>query len=333
MTNRPIRITVAATTLLLAACASTAPPATSTAPQMTTLGDIRATTRPVETQATVAELPPLPPTDLCETFADPVVRGTVEFDEAVEVSGIAASRAHPGVIWMHNDSGGGPVVFAVDQDGGWQGDFELDALAFDWEDMAVGPGPDPSRDYLYLGDIGDNLHFRPVITVYRIAEPVPDPMGGYIADVATFNLRYPEPGPDAEAMLVDPVTGDILVITKGASGEPSIVFRAPANQLADETTTNLVEVGQFDLAPGTFVTAADITTDGSAVVFRGYNQVWLWDRVDLDFTATFAAEPCRAPSTAEVQGEAIAFAADSYSYFTVSEGQAPDINYVANNSS
>jgi hypothetical protein len=329
----PTSITVVATALLLAACAGISPQTTSSAPELTTLGDLPTTTQPIEAATAVPDLPPPPPADLCETYAEPTRRGVVQLDEAIEVSGIATSRDHPGVIWMHNDSGGGPVVFAVDEEGAGQGVFALDVLAFDWEDMARGPGPDPGRDYLYLGDIGDNLHFRPVITVYRIVEPAPNPGGGVVAEVATFHLRYPDPGPDAEAMLVDPVTGDILVVTKGSSGEPSIVFRAPASQLADGTTTNLIEVGMFELEPGTFVTAADITTDGSAIVFRGYNEVWLWDRIDIDFTATFAGEPCRAPSTAEVQGEAIAFAADSYSYFTVSEGARPDINYVSNSSS
>ncbi len=58
------------------------------------------------------------------------------------------------------------------------------------------------------------------------------------------------------------------------------------------------------------VTAADIDHTGAAIVFRGYNEVWLWPRTDLELTETFAAQPCRTPSTAEVQGEAIAFAAD-----------------------
>ena len=26
----------------------------------------------------------------------------------------------------------------------------------DWEDIAVGPGPEPNVDYLYVGAIGDN---------------------------------------------------------------------------------------------------------------------------------------------------------------------------------
>jgi hypothetical protein len=57
--------------------------------------------------------------------------------------------------------------------------------------------------------------------------------------------------------------------------------------------------------------------------------VWLWTRTDLDFSATFAGEPCNTPSTAEVQGEAIAFAPGGFSYYTMSEGSDPDINYVA----
>ena len=26
----------------------------------------------------------------------------------------------------------------------------------DWEDIAVGPGPDPQKTYIYIGDIGGN---------------------------------------------------------------------------------------------------------------------------------------------------------------------------------
>ena len=330
MSKAWIRCAVVAVPLLFGSCATADPDVASTAPELTTLVDVPiATTLPVAT-TTPPVLPSPPPPDLCDSYAEPVTRGVVRLAEAIEVSGIAASRAHPGIIWMHNDSGGGPVVFAIDESGAGQGVFEIDVLAFDWEDMAIGPGPDPSRDYLYLGDIGDNLHFRPVITVYRISEPAPNPGGGLIADVAAFNLRYPNPAPDAEALFVDPVTGDILIVTQGESGEPSVVYRAPASQLADGETTNLIEVGRFELAPGTFVTAADISSDGSAVVFRGYNEVWIWNRLDVDFVTTFADEPCRAPSTAEVQGEAITFAPDSYSYFTVSEGSEPDINYVEN---
>ena len=132
-------------------------------------------------------------------------------------------------------------------------------------------------------------------------------------------------------MLVDPLTGDVLVITKSDSGEPSVIYRARAGELLPGETTDLEEVGTFALEPGTFVTAADIDSTGAAVVFRGYNEVWMWNRLDLDFVETFAAEPCRTPSTAEIQGEAISFESRGFGYFTVSEGLNPDINFVASN--
>jgi hypothetical protein len=302
----------------------------------TVIDQIQLTTSPPQTIAapstTIAAPPPtLPaafPAGLCESYVDPVATGSVAISAVAEASGIAASRHHPGTIWMHNDSGGGAFVYVTDVTGVDLGSFEIDAPAFDWEDMAIGPGPDPDIDYLYLGDIGDNLHFRPLVKVYRFAEPVPDPGGGFIGEVESFNLVYPQPGFDSEALLVDPVTGDILLVAKGAAGDPAHIFRAAAVGLNDGATVDLEQIATFDLEPGAFVTAGDIDATGSAVVFRGYNEVWLWPRIDLGFSETFAAAPCRTPSTAEVQGEAIAFAAEGFSYYTISEGRSPDINYV-----
>ena len=39
--------------------------------------------------------------------------GTLEHPEIREASGIAASRRHPGIFWVHNDSGNPPSLFAV----------------------------------------------------------------------------------------------------------------------------------------------------------------------------------------------------------------------------
>lgn len=315
-----------AAAMMAGACARTVVEPT-TSPGLTTLAPAATTTtatlpRPAPT------LPPPAPDGLCDSFIDPVATGTITGDRITEASGIAISRDYPGTLWVHNDSGGGAVVYATDFSGNNLGAFEIDVPAFDWEDMAIGPGPDPGVDYLYLGDIGDNLHFRPSATVYRIVEPRPDPSGGTVAEAATFDLLYPDPGFDSEALLVDPVTGDLLLITKPGAGGTAFIFRAEAGLLVDGARIDLIPVGSFQLEAGAFVTAADIDRTGAAIVLRGYNQVWMWPRTDLDFTETFVAEPCRTPSTAEVQGEAIAFAADGFSYYTISEGRSPDVNFV-----
>ncbi len=41
----------------------------------------------------------------------------------------------------------------------------------DCEDVATGPGPIKGKNYIYLGDIGDNAEKRRYISVYRFEEP------------------------------------------------------------------------------------------------------------------------------------------------------------------
>jgi len=315
--------------ILVAGCTNADPDAPETS-GLTSLAPVTTTTTsPPDTQPTVPPtLPVGAPAGICRSYEDPIVRGVVAIEEVTEASGIAVSRTHPDVVWMHNDSGGGPFVYATTLSGEPMGAFELDSATFDWEDMALGPGPDPGTDYLYIGDIGDNFHIRPDILIHRIAEPVPDPAGGFVADVDEITLVYPEPGHDAESLFVDPVTGDLFVVTKPEAGGVAIIYSTAGSSLTDGAEIALTEVGRFQLDPGLYVSAAAIDASGMLIAFRGYNEVWVWQRSDLSFVATFAAEPCNTPSTAEVQGEAISFAAEGYSYFTMSEGSLPDINYV-----
>ena len=326
--NTRYRNLLATVVLLTAACSELIPGAATTDVELTTIAPV-ASTVPPTTQTTAAPtLPRAAPTGICSSYEDPLVNGTVTVDEVTEVSGIAVSRSHQDVLWMHNDSGGGPLIYAASLAGEALGSFELNTATFDWEDMSIGPGPEPGRDYLYLGDIGDNFHFRPSIVVHRIAEPVPDPAGGYVAVVDEINLVYPDPGHDSESMFVDPVTGALVIVTKPEAGGEALIYSAPAASLVAGASVDLIQIGSFQLGQGLFVTAADIDSSGALIVFRGYNEVWMWQRTDLGFVETFAEDPCRTPSTAEVQGEAISFSADGYSYYTMSEGREPDINYV-----
>ena len=86
----------------------------------------------------------------------------------------------------------------------------------DWEDIAVGPGPDGDGDFLYVGDIGDNGAERRSVTVYRVAEPeaAPVPPGVALSGAEAIELTYPGGPVDAEALLVDPRTGDLVIVTK-----------------------------------------------------------------------------------------------------------------------
>jgi len=62
--------------------------------------------------------------------------------ELRESSGLAASRAHPGLFWSHNDSGDGPMLYAIDTTAALLGVVEVEgARAVDWEALGMGPCP------------------------------------------------------------------------------------------------------------------------------------------------------------------------------------------------
>jgi hypothetical protein len=262
--------------------------------------------------------------ELCAGAQAAPAPATVVQPALVEASGIATSRRQPGLLWAHNDSGGEPEVFAIGEDGGDRGRWSLPgAEAIDWEDMARGPG-EGGADVLYLGDIGDNGAQRADVTVYRAAEPEvpPGAAGGALDGVEALTLTYADGAQDAEALLADPVTGDLFIVTKVLAG-PAGVYRIPAGSEPGATTTMERE---GDVA-GNLVTGGDISPDGSVIGLRTYLSVLLWDRApDQTVPEALAGQPCTAPAAIERQGEALAMAADGRGYVTVSEGAGPSIN-------
>ena len=76
------------------------------------------------------------------------------------------------LLWVHDDSGGAPAVYAIRPDGSLASTYTIEgATNTDWEDIAVGPGPERNTSYLFVGDIGQNGGARDAVTVYRVAEP------------------------------------------------------------------------------------------------------------------------------------------------------------------
>ncbi|MEA3510325.1 MAG: hypothetical protein U9R51_02715 [Actinomycetota bacterium] len=249
--------------------------------------------------------------------------GTIASPHLVEASGMAASRTSPGVLWTHNDSRDGARVYAVGPDGADLGEFDIaGALAFDWEDMAAGPGSDPTQSMLFFGDIGDNFSIRSgLITVYRVSEPDPASISETIDGAVPLEYQYPDGVYNAEALFV--TDGSIFIVTKDR--DEARVYRGDA--AGDGSTVETMELVAV-LPLGAEVSGADVSWDGSTIAFRGYNTVWMWHRPPgTPIAEALTADPCTPPSPDEVQGESIAFLADG-SYATVSEGSHPDLHVV-----
>ncbi|MGK2949018.1 MAG: hypothetical protein ACSLFP_10615 [Acidimicrobiales bacterium] len=288
--------------------------------------------------------PPAPatavPGSACEGFGAVAVAGAVGDQALVEVSGLAASRAHAGVLWAHNDSGAEAVLHALGPDGAALGAYAVPgATAVDWEDLAVGPGPEAGAPVLFVGDVGDNEAQRPVVAIHRVAEPAaaPDGTGGTLELVDTTEVSYPDGPADVEALVVDPDTGDVLLLTKDLLGA-SRVLLVPADRLGADEPVTATDVGGFqvpiDLAlggglPGTMVTGADAAPGGEQVLVRTYRAVLAFERpAGQPLSAAFAAVPCRAPQADEPQGEAVAFTATGDAYLTIGEGREVPVHRV-----
>ncbi len=248
----------------------------------------------------------------------PTMQGTVQPNELIEISGVVPSRRHPGILWVHNDSGDTPRLFALNATGAARGVYPVQGTtAFDWEGIAIGPGPQGGVDYLYVGDIGGSA-LRTGIQVYRVREPTPSGSGSTLAGVETLQLEYPDGPRDAEALMVDPQSGDVYVVSKAMNGA-SRVYRTAGIVGAGPTTMQFVR--ELALGSGVMVTAGDISPNGTAVILRSYARVHVFARpVGQPLSTAFAQIPCDAPAPIEIQGEAIAIDADNGGYLTMSEG-------------
>jgi len=260
----------------------------------------------------------------CPRVEPPERTGAIVSDALDEISGLVASRTQPDVYWVHNDSGDGARVFAVDATGALRAEVKLaGADARDYEDIARGPGTASNEDVLYVADIGDNLGLRSRVHLYALAEPriVGTGVAVLTAPTKRIEVRYEDGPRDAEALLVDPRRNDLYIVEKVglfSRRAEAGVYRLAAEEVQRGKVVAR-RVAEVPLGP---VTAGDVAPDGSAVLLRNYWMALHFRREGSEpLAATFARAGCAVPlADAGRQGEAIGFAADGQSYFTVSEG-------------
>jgi hypothetical protein len=240
--------------------------------------------------------------------AAPLVLFSLQDGRIDESSGLAVSAVHPGVVYTHNDSGGEPVVYAVGPDGRTRADLRLaGATNRDWE--AIAPGRDAAgRPVLWIGDIGDNLGVWPSIRVYRIREP--DQLRSQDVAWTSYRLRYEDGPRNAEALLADPATGRLYVVSKAHSG--AAVYAAPATLRTDAVNVlRRVAAAPVTVTDGTFL------PDGRHAVLRGY------------FSAAVVDRRWREVSGLDVplqqQGESVAAALDGRSVLVGTEGKHTEV--------
>jgi hypothetical protein len=252
--------------------------------------------------------------------------GRIRVEELNEISGLAASRLNPDVLWLHNDGDSGQL-FGVSTSGRLAAWVRCNVRVKDLEEVAIGPGPARGIDYLYLGDIGDNDERRREIRIVRFPEPN---LGGRrgvqieIDDADEIRLRYSDGPHDAETMVVDPANGDLFIVTK--EKDRARLYTIPGTALTKGAQAELRLAGELNVE---LVSAGSISRDGRRILLRRERVGWLWSRAAEETVAeALARKPVKVQVLGKRQGpngEAIGFAPDGRSYFTVSEGKKQSI--------
>jgi hypothetical protein len=247
-------------------------------------------------------------------------QGILDNKKIHEASGLASSIKNPGMLWTHNDSGNGPEIFLIDDEAKCKATIQFPNLENrDWEDIAVGPGPDENESYVFIGEIGDNYSQYDFKCIYRLREPFVSTekksFETQTTEVDSIKFNLSDGARDTEALMVDPLTRDIYVFSKR---EKEIgLYILPFPQSTSEVTT-----AQFVMRlPFTQINAADISSDGREVLIKNYHQVYYWYKKNDKETLKELLEtkPAFLPYVTEPQGEAITFARNGNGYYTLSE--------------
>ncbi|NJQ15784.1 hypothetical protein [Streptomyces bohaiensis] len=230
----------------------------------------------------------------------------LEDPRILESSGLQASHRHPGVYWTHNDSDYPPEIYGVDSvTGRTVATVTLQGVEFrDVEAIHLGPDGD-----LYVGDIGDNLDGGwPHVWIYRFAEPAE--LADTTLTPTVYTVQYDDGPRDAEALMVDPVTGLVHLASKKRDGSGA-VYRQP-DALTTEGVNTFTRLFDTDL----WVTDGAFSPDGSRLLLRGYFGAELFRWSDG------APDPIglvRVPL--QPQGESVTFTPDGTTLMFGSEGE------------
>lgn len=236
-----------------------------------------------------------------------------------ESSGIAASRKNEGVFWTHNDSGGGPWLFAFNAKGDDLGAFEVaGAGAVDWEDIASFEAG--GKGWLLIGDVGDNAAQRKTYALYIVEEPLlrAGRKPGRLRVEQKIEFRYEDGPHNCESVGIDAKERTIYLVSKTVLPRCK-VYALPVPKAGETGVAVAKAIATLSL-PTT--TAMDIAADGSRAVVLTYGPAYEFPRKDGEaWKDAFSRKPHTIePGVQRAQGEAVCYGLDNRTLYLTSEG-------------
>jgi hypothetical protein len=244
-----------------------------------------------------------------------------------ELSGLTVSRADPAVLWGHNDTGGGAVLYRFGHDGADLGALPVEgARANDWEDIAA--FEHDGKPALLIADTGDNLAVRAESVLYAVGDPG---RAGRPELLWRLRFRFPDGTRDCEALAVDLARREILLVSK--RDEPPRLYRLALPARAPERPLVAERIGEVPLpAPtlaervlrrfGHMPTALDVSRDGATAVLVTPRRAYVYRRAPAaGWAEAFAAPVAVLELPPLPQVEAAAISADGRELVLGSEGR------------
>jgi hypothetical protein len=259
-----------------------------------------------------------PSQNFSDKFEPGVKLGELKDKNLKEVSGLAASISNPRLLWAHNDHGNKPEIFLVDENLDVKLTCTLAGVENrDWEDITTGPGPDPSKNYIYVGDIGDNNGDYKHKFIYRFEEPKWSPGQSNAITVSSIDkiaFQLSDEQKDTEALLLDPKSKNLYVVSKRESPVHLYELKYPYNTTGTLTAEKVMSI------PVSIIVAADFSAKGDAILMKDYSHVYYWSiPPSTSVTEALQKPPIEIAYVKEPQGESIAWAKDGSGFYTLSE--------------
>ncbi|MFN2382099.1 MAG: hypothetical protein ABR561_06050 [Guyparkeria sp.] len=295
-------------------------------------------------------------------WAAPTVPAEHELPAIIdEASGLAHSQRHEALLWTHNDNINAPgsmqrvtpLVHGIDLDGKPRLSIELEGVTQrDWE--AIESAAIDGRQSLVVADSGDNRDSWPDYVLWFIDEPGEIPPRATTQSLSPSHLlrfRYPDGPADTEAMVVDPLGGQVLMLTKRedpprlfalplSAREPFPAEGSPRERLAGAKVHEAQLLGPMAgliptdpinwlLSPLTgrqtsLPTGMALSPDGRLLAVLTYSSLYLYRRNVGERWAEAINRPVASRSLPRIdQWEGIAFGPDGNQLYVVREGSGP----------
>jgi hypothetical protein len=268
-------------------------------------------------------------------FADAVAVGAITNPRIREASGLAPSLRRSDLLWLLNDSGNSPDLFAVTTNGAEAGVVRIEGPDNeDWEDLAsfrLDGAP-----YLLVADCGDNPGFRGECLLHAVPEPdVPGPSA--VRPMWTLRYRYEDGPRDCESVAVDAARARVLLLSK--DNRIPVLYELPLRP-ADATAIQTARrLGELRTIPppvqglsrgilariGSLTTSMDLAPDGRRLAVLTYEHAYL---LECDDDGDWASALARAPLRIELpdpldktlrKREALCWTADGRALFVTGE--------------